>query len=106
MLDGAHARLRAAGALVEEAVDEDDMDVDGGGGGEELVLDEKTALESAAPVSAALDLGVSSPLTLRGKTERAGGDAAPVVGSFMSGQSSVTNTSASVGISNEDTDDR
>jgi Vacuolar sorting protein 39 domain 2 len=107
MLDGSHSQLRAAGALVEEAADEDDMGVDhGAGGGEELVLDEKTALESAAPVSAALDLGVSSPLTLSGKTERAGGDAAAVVGSFMSGQSSVTNTSASVGISNEDTDDR
>ncbi|KAH9018541.1 hypothetical protein EDB85DRAFT_2154432 [Lactarius pseudohatsudake] len=41
--DVAHAQLRAAGALVEEAADEGDED----GGGEELVLDEKAALASS-----------------------------------------------------------
>ncbi len=89
MTDAAHAQLRAAGALVEEAADEeDDADALGGGGGE-LVLDEKSALASDAPASAAVDV------PLRGKTERASTDASAdavgVVGSWMSGRSSVTN---------------
>ena len=71
--DVAHAQLRAAGALVEEAVSDDDDD------NEELVLDEKAAI---------------------GKTERAGADATAdadvVVGSWMSGRSSVTNASAGI----------
>ncbi len=93
MTDAAHAQLRAAGALVEEAADEED-DADalgggGGGGGGELVLDEKSALASDAPASAVVDV------PLRGKTERASTDASAdavgVVGSWMSGRSSVTN---------------
>ncbi|KAI0252527.1 hypothetical protein BJV78DRAFT_1360837 [Lactifluus subvellereus] len=91
MMDVAHTQLRAAGALVEEAADED---VDDAGGGDELVLvDEKMALgSSAAPVPAAMDLRVPSPLALKGKSERAGADAGAVVGSWTS---SVTDTSAS-----------
>lgn len=93
--DTAHAQLRAAGALVEEAVDED-VDAEyvnaGGGIGGESVLDEKAALASEAPIS----MAVNPPL--RGKTERAGTDASAdadgVVGSWMSGRSSATNTSA------------
>jgi len=84
--DAAHAQLRAAGALVEEAADEED-DADALGGGGELVLDEKSALASDAP--AAVDV------PLRGKTERAdtdaSADAVGVVGSWMSDRSSVTN---------------
>lgn len=96
--DAAHAQLRAAGALIEEvAADEDEDDADGGGvGGKELVLevDEKMALgSSATPVPAAVDLRVPSPLTLKGKSERAGADAGAIVGSWTS---SVTNTSASM----------
>jgi vacuolar protein sorting-associated protein 3 len=85
--DAAHTQLRAAGALVEEAADEDDVDTDGGGG-EELALDEKTALGSAEPVLAAVNV--------RGKTEteRTVADAGAVVGSWTSGRTSVTNTSA------------
>ncbi|KAI9509282.1 hypothetical protein F5148DRAFT_1148443 [Russula earlei] len=95
--DAAHAQLRAAGALIEEAVDEDEDDgvaeVDGGGEGD-LVLDEKAALGSGVPASMAVDLPV------RGKTERADADAgagagagaeAEVVGSWMSGRTSVDN---------------
>jgi hypothetical protein len=92
--DAAHAQLRAAGALIEEAVDEDDEDGDmgvGGGGGRELVLDEKAVLASDAPASRVVDV------PLRGKTERADADASTdavgVVGSWMSGRSSVTNRS-------------
>jgi hypothetical protein len=51
--DVAHAQVRAAGALIEEAVDEEDDDADadaGVGYGEELMLDEKAALASDAPV--------------------------------------------------------
>ena len=87
MTDEAHAQLRAAGALVEEAADEED-DADALGGGGELVLDEKSALASDAP-AAVVDV------PLRGKTERAdtdaSADAVGVVGSWMSGRSSVTN---------------
>jgi len=56
--DAAHAQLRAAGALVEEAVDEDeDEDEDtGGSGGGDLVLDEKAALGSEVPTSTAVEL--------------------------------------------------
>jgi hypothetical protein len=86
--DAAHAQLRAAGALVEEAADEED-DADALGGGGELVLDEKSALASDAPASAVVEV------PLRGKTERASTDASAdavgVVGSWMSGRSSVTN---------------
>jgi hypothetical protein len=86
--DVAHAQLRAAGALVEEAVDEED-DADALGGGGELVLDEKSALAPDAPASTVVDV------PLRGKTERARTDASAdtvgVVGSWMSGRSSVTN---------------
>jgi hypothetical protein len=75
--DVAHAQLRAAGALVEEAVSDEDEEV----GGE---LDEKGALGAPA---------------LIGKTERAGADADVVVGSWISGRSSVTNASAGGGYS-------
>jgi len=62
--DAAHEQLRAAGALVEEALDDDDdNDVGAGLGGEKAVLDEKTVL-SDAPASIAVDL------PLGGKRER------------------------------------
>ncbi|KAF8269508.1 hypothetical protein EI94DRAFT_955570 [Lactarius quietus] len=78
--DVAHTQLRAAGALVEEAASDDDDE-----GGEELVLDEKEALASSQLMIA--------------KTEQAEtADAEVVVGSWMSGRSSVTNASASVGL--------
>ena len=86
--DVAHAQLRTAGALVEEAASDDDEDE--GDDGEKIVLDEKAALESAAAVT--------------GKSERAGADsdatadADAVVGSWMSGRSSVTNNSAGGGV--------
>ena len=84
----AHEQLRAAGALVEEALNEDDEDTDAGRE-EEVVLDEKAALTADAPASMAVDL------PLRGKGEWAGEEAsAGVVGSWMTSQSSVTNTSA------------
>jgi len=94
--DAAHAQLRAAGALIEEAVDEDDEDADadtGVGGGGELVLDEKAVLASDAPASR-----VVVDVPLRSKTERADADAVGVgvtlaLGSWMSGRSSVTNRS-------------
>jgi hypothetical protein len=85
MTDAAHAQLRAAGALVEEAVDEDTDDADGG----EMVLDEKAALASGVPASIAVDVPP------RGKMEpdaSADADAVGVAGSWMSGRSSVTNT--------------
>ena len=69
--DVAHAQLRAAGALVEEAASDDGDD------DEELVLDEKEALAAS----------------VIGKTATA--DADVVVGSWMSGRSSVTNASTS-----------
>ncbi|KAH9074328.1 hypothetical protein EDB83DRAFT_2312651 [Lactarius deliciosus] len=76
--DVAHGQLRAAGALVEEAADEGDED----GGGEELVLDEKAALASS-----------QAPTVEIGKT---GADATAdvVVGSWVSGRSSITNAPA------------
>ncbi|KAI0288353.1 hypothetical protein BC826DRAFT_1038656 [Russula brevipes] len=86
MTDAAHAQSRAAGALVEEAVDEDADDAEGG----EMVLDEKAALASGVPASLAMDVPP------RGKMERtdtdASADAVGVAGSWMSGRSSVTNT--------------
>ena len=92
MTDAAHAQLRAAGALIEEAVDEDEDADTGVGGGGELVLDEKAVLASDAPTSR-----VVVDVPLRGKTERADADASAdavgVVGSWMSGRSSVTNRS-------------
>jgi len=94
--DAAHEQLRAAGALVEEAVDEHEEDanasVNGGGDGE-LILDEKSALASGVPTSTVVDV------PLRGKTGRASTDADTsaetdgFVGSWMSGRSSVTHTS-------------
>jgi len=56
--DGAHVQLRAAGALVEEAVDEDEDEDEGTGvgGGGDLVLDEKAVLGSEVPVSTAVEL--------------------------------------------------
>jgi len=85
--DVAHEQLRAAGALVEEALNEDEEDTDlGAGGEEEVVLDEKAGLPAAVD------------LPLRGKREWAGEEASAdgvvAVGSWMSGLSSVTNTSA------------
>ena len=81
--------MRAAGALIEEAVDEEDEDADVGGG--ELILDEKAALASDAPASRVVDV------PLKSKTERAdtnaNADAVGVVGSWMSGRSSDTNPS-------------
>jgi hypothetical protein len=72
--DVAHARLRAAGALVEEAASDDED-------GEEIVLDEKEALAAS----------------VIGKTEHAAtADADVVVGSWMSGRSSVTNASGAI----------
>jgi hypothetical protein len=91
--DAAHGQLRAAGALVEEAVDEHEEDADGSGDGE-LILDEKTALASGVPTSTVVDV------PLRGKTGRASTDAdtsaeadGGYVGSWMSGRSSVTDRS-------------
>lgn len=58
VIDTAHEQLRAAGALMEEALDEDedeDSDMGAGIGGKEVVLDEKTVL-SDAPASIAVDL--------------------------------------------------
>ena len=81
----AHEQLRAAGALVEEALNEDE-DNAGAGSEEELVLDEKAALTADAHASMAVDL------PLRGKGGWAGEEG--VVGSWMTSQSSVTNTSA------------
>jgi len=76
-------------------VDEDDEDADTGvGGGGELVLDEKAVLASDAHASR-----VVVDVPLRGKTERAdadadaSADAVGVVGSWMSGRSSITNRS-------------
>jgi len=54
--DAAHAQLRAAGALVEEAVDEDEDDGTGVGGSADLVLDEKAALGSEGPAPTAVEL--------------------------------------------------
>ena len=80
--DVAHAQLRAAGALVEEATSDDEAE-----GGEELVLDEKEALASST--------------AMIGKTEPAD----VVVGSWMSGRTSVTDASANVeAIRNDDGD--
>ncbi|KAH9003556.1 hypothetical protein EDB86DRAFT_3062932 [Lactarius hatsudake] len=79
--DVTHAQLRAAGALVEEAADEGDED----GGGEELVLDEKAALASS-----------QAPTVEIGKTS-ADATADVVVGSWMSGRSSITNAPNPVG---------
>jgi len=88
--DVAHVQLRAAGALIEEAVDEEDEDADVGGGGE-LILDEKAALASDAPASRVVDV------PLKSETERADtnadADAVGIVGSWMSGRSSDTNPS-------------
>jgi hypothetical protein len=96
----AHGKLRAAGALLEEELDEFEEDTDLGAGGEEVVLDEKAAPPTDAPVSVAVDL------PSRGKREWAGEEASAdvvgTVGSWMSGQSSVTTTSAGA----NDTDDR
>ena len=78
--DAAHEQLRAAGALMEEAVDEDE-DNDG----EKVMLNEKTVFPDA-PVSIAVDL----PLGKRGRLEDAGVDAVDTVGSWMSGRSSDT----------------
>ena len=86
--DAAHEQLRAAGALIEEALDEEDNDVSAGvSGEEEVVFNEKTVLPDA-PASIAVDL------PLRGKRERVGEDASVDAvgagGSWMSGWSSVT----------------
>lgn len=78
-------QLRAAGALVEEAASDDEE------GEEELVLDEKAAL------------------AVIGKTEHAGAGAGAtaeadvVVGSWMSGRSSVTNASEAIRSNDGDT---
>jgi hypothetical protein len=86
--DVAYDQLRAAGALVEEELDEFEEDTDlGAGGKEEVVLDEKAALPASAPASMAVDL------PLRGKGEWAGEEATVGVGSWMTGRSSATNTS-------------
>lgn len=69
--DVAHTQLRAAGALVEEAASDDDGDDD-----EEVVLDEKEALGASVIGNATADTDV-------------------VVGSWMSGRSSITNASTS-----------
>jgi len=84
--DAAHEQLRAAGALMEEAEDEDN-DVGAGVGGEKVVLDEKTVLPDP-PASIAVDL----PLGGRERLEDASVDALGAVGSWMSGRSSVTHT--------------
>ncbi|KAH9962285.1 hypothetical protein BGW80DRAFT_1180850 [Lactifluus volemus] len=88
--DAAHAQLRAAGGIVEEALD-DDVDATSGDG-EELILDEKTVVRSTVPIPAAV--------ALSGKTERMVASGA-VVGSWTSGQSSVTTNSGSAYLSNE-----
>ena len=89
MTDAAHEQLRAAGALVEEALDEDDdNDVGAGVGGENVVLDEKTVL-SDAPASIAVDLPVDGK---RERLEDASVDTVGAVGSWMSGRSSITHT--------------
>jgi hypothetical protein len=87
--DAAHEQLRAAGALVEEALDEDDdNDVGAGVGGEKVVLDEKTVLPDA-PAPIALDLALGGK---RERLEDASVDAVGTAGSWMSGRSSVTHT--------------
>jgi hypothetical protein len=96
--DAAHAQLRAAGAIVEEALD-DDVDATSGDG-EELILDEKTVLRSSVPIPAAVDLTAPSPLTPSGKTDRMVASGA-VVGSWTSGQSGVTTNSGSAYFNNE-----
>lgn len=79
--EAAHEQLRAAGALIEEALDEDeDNDV---GAGDNVVLNEKTVFPDA-PASIAVDV------PLGGKRERA--EDASAVGSWKSGRSSVTHT--------------
>jgi len=95
--DVAHEQLRAAGALVEEALNEDEEDMDlGADGEEEVMLDEKAALSASMAVD----------LPLRGKGEWAdeevSADAVDAVGSWMSGESSITNISAGA----NGTDDR
>jgi hypothetical protein len=86
--DAAHEQLRAAGALMEEALDEDeDNDVDAGVGGG-MVLDEKAVLPDA-PASIAVDLPLGSK---RERLEDASVDAVGAVGSWVSGRSSVTYT--------------
>jgi hypothetical protein len=87
--DTAHEQLRAAGALVEEALDEDeDDDVGAGVGGEKVALDEKTALPDA-PASIAVDLPLGEKSE---RLEDESVDAVGAVGSWMSGRSSVTHT--------------
>jgi Vacuolar sorting protein 39 domain 2 len=88
--DAAHEQLRAAGALMEEALDEDedeDNDVDAGVG-DELVLDEKIVLPDA-PASIAVDVPLGGK---RERVEEVSVDAVGAVGSWMSGRSSVTHT--------------
>ena len=85
--DAAHEQLRAAGALIEEALDEDN-DVGAGVGGEKVVFDEKTVLPDA-PASIAVDLPLGGR---RERVEDASVDAVSAVGSWMSGRSSVTHT--------------
>ena len=84
--DTAHEQLRAAGALVEEAFDDDD-DV-GGVGGEEVVLDEKTELPDT-PASIAVDIPLGRK---REQLEDVSVDAVGAVESWMSGRSSITHT--------------
>jgi len=86
--DAAHEQLRAAGALIEEALDEDE-DNDSGAvvGGEKVVLDEKTILPDAP---------VSVDVPLKGKRTRV--EDASAIGSWTSGRSSVTHV--------DDRDDR
>lgn len=82
--EAAHEQLRAAGALIEEALDEDeDNDVGEGVGGDNVVLDEKTVLPDA-PASIAVDVPFGA------KRERV--EDASAVGSWKSGRSSVTYT--------------
>jgi hypothetical protein len=52
--DAAQAQLRAAGAIVEEALD-DDVGA-ASSDGEELILDKKAVLWSTVPIPAAVDL--------------------------------------------------
>lgn len=91
--DVAHEQLRAAGALVEEALNEDEGGMTLGTSGEDEVLDEKAALTVDPPASMAVDV------PLRGKGEWAGeeevsADVLGAVGSWMTSRSSVTDTSA------------